>query len=102
MGDQIHANNEAFLRLSEANRAQSRAQENAARSSSNTNSNDDFDQYLRGTERMQDQNGLVSDHYTDYNYHWADGFGNFVHTNDQTIDPNKYLNGNYQQMEPHR
>jgi hypothetical protein len=104
MGDQIHANNEAFLRRSEANRAQSRARENAARSSpnTNTNSNDDFDQYLRGTERMQDQNGLVSDHYTDYNYHWADGFGNFVHTNDQTIDPNKYLNGNYQQMEPHR
>jgi hypothetical protein len=102
MGDQIHANNEAFLRRSEANRVQSRARENAARSSSNTNSNDDFDQYLRGTERMRDQNGIVSDHYTDYNYHWADGFGNFVHTNDQTIDPNKYLNGNYQQMEPHR
>ena len=45
---------------------------------------------------MQDQNGVVSDHYTDYNYHWTDGSGNFVHTNDQTIDPNKYLNGNYQ------
>ncbi len=51
---------------------------------------------------MQDQNGVVSDHYTDYNYQWTDGSGNFVHTNDQTIDPNKYLNGNYQQMTSHR
>jgi len=36
--------------------------------------------YVRGTEHMQDQNGNVSDLYTDYNYHWADGFGKFVHT----------------------
>jgi GH24 family phage-related lysozyme (muramidase) len=40
---------------------------------------------------MQDQNGVVSDQYTDYNYHWTDGSGNFVHTNDQTLDPNRYL-----------
>jgi hypothetical protein len=109
LGAQVHASNEAFLRRSEANRAQNRAQENAARSSSNAGSNeeadrgaDGFTQYLRDTEHMQDQNGVVSDQYTDYNYHWTDGSGNFVHTNDQTLDPNKYLNGDYQQMKPLR
>jgi hypothetical protein len=109
VGAQVHASNEAFLRRSEANRAQNRAQENAARSSSNTGSNeesdrgaDGFTQYIRDTEHMQDQNGVVSDQYTDYNYHWTDGSGNFVHTNDQTLDPNKYLNGDYQQMKPLR
>jgi hypothetical protein len=109
LGAQIHAQNEAFLKGIDANLAQSRAQENAARASNSATSNegfskstDGFDQYVRGTEHMQDQNGVVSDQYTDYNYHWTDGSGNFVHTNDQTLDPNKYLNGNYQQMEPAR
>jgi hypothetical protein len=59
---------------------------------------DGFDQYVRGTEHMQDQNGVVSDQYTDYNYHWTDGSGRFVHTD----DPNKYLNRDYKQMTPQR
>jgi hypothetical protein len=107
IGAQVHASNEAFLRRSEANRAQSRAQEDARRSSNSATSNeesntgsDGFTQYLRDTEHMQDQNGVVSDQYTDYNYHWTDGQGRFVHTNDQTLDPNKYLTGDYQQMKP--
>jgi hypothetical protein len=108
-GDEIHARNEAFLKGVDAHLAQSRAQESARRSSDSAASNeesnrgsDDFTQYLRGTEHMQDQNGVVSDQYTDYNYHWTDGSGNFVHTNDQSLDPNRYLNGNYQQMTPVR
>jgi len=103
----ISAQNDAFIHRSEANRAQNRAQQNAARSSFSADSNaefdkqtDDFHQYLRGTEHMQDQHGVVSDLSSNYNYHWADGSGNFVNTNDPTHDPNKYLNGNYQQMTP--
>ena len=34
--------------------------------------------------------------------HWTDGFGRYVHTDDPNFDPNKYLNGNYQQMTPTR
>ena len=101
----ISAQNDDFIRKMDANRAQ----QNAAHSSFNSSSNhefdkrtDSFDQYIRGTEHMQDQNGAVSDQYTNYNYHWADGSGNFVHTNDPNHDPNKYLNGNYQQMTPLR
>ena len=109
LGAQIHARNEAFLKGVDAHLAQGRAQENAARSSNNAGSNeasdrgaDGFDQYLRGTEHMKDQNGVVSDQYTDYNYHWSDGHGGIVHTNDQSTDPNKYLNGNYERMTPQR
>jgi hypothetical protein len=49
---------------------------------------------------MKDPNGVVSDQYADYNYHWTDGFGRFVHTDDQGLDPNQSLNGNYQRMTP--
>jgi len=109
MSEQTHASNEAFLQRMEAGRAQSRAQENATRARANAGAgteagtaNDGFSQYIRGTEHMVDQNGNVSDQYTNYNYHWTDGFGSYVHTNDAGLDPNKYLNGNYQQMTPLR
>ena len=104
---QAHASNEAFLQRIDASLAQSQAQQNAARSAANagggeeTNrTNDGFDQYVRGTEHMKDQYGAVSDQYTDYNYHWTDGFGRYAHSNDPNYDPNKELNGNYQQMTP--
>ena len=109
MSAQTHASNEAFLARSQANRAQSQAQEASRRASYNASpsqgaarGNDDFDQYLRGTEHMQDHYGVVSDQYTDYNYHWTDGFGRFAHSNDPNFDPNRVLNGNYQQMTPVR
>jgi hypothetical protein len=104
---QAHASNEAFLQRIDASLAQGQAQRNAARSASNAGSgeevnrgNDGFDQYVRGTEHMEDQYGAVSDQYTDYNYHWTDGFGRYAHSNDHNYDPNKDLNGNYQQMTP--
>jgi len=104
----LTAQGNQFLAQIDRNLAQSRAQQNA-RSSFSSSSNedfykraDDFDQNIRGTEHMQDQYGQVSDQYTDYNYHWTDGFGRYVHTDDPNFDPNKYLNGNYQQMTPTR
>ncbi|MFZ3341714.1 MAG: hypothetical protein WA213_12580 [Terriglobales bacterium] len=100
------AQSDQFLRQIDANLAASRAQQSQPAGFSSS-SNDDFykradafDQNIRGTEHMQDQNGQVTDQYTDYNYHWTDGNGTFVHTNDPNYDPNKYLNGNYQQMAP--
>jgi hypothetical protein len=104
---QAHASSEAFLARTDASLAQSRAQQDAARSGFNGSSSeaferrtDGFDQYVRGTEHMKDPNGVVSDQYADYNYHWTDGFGRFVHTDDQGLDPNQSLNGNYQRMTP--
>jgi hypothetical protein len=107
--NQTHAQNEAFLKRTDANLAASQAQQSAARSSFSPSANeefykraDDFDQNIRGTEHMQDQYGAVTDQYTDYNYHWTDGFGRFVHTDDPNFDPNRYLNGSYEQMTPVR
>jgi hypothetical protein len=101
---QLTAQSEEFRRRIDANLAQSRSQQAFAPAfSSSANDDfykraDDFDQNLRGTEHMQDQYGQVSDQYTDYNYHWTDGFGRYVHSNDPNFDPNKYLTGDYQQM----
>jgi hypothetical protein len=104
---QLTAQSDQFLRGIDANLAQSRAQRSTPPESFSSSSNeefykraDDFDQNLRGTEHMQDQYGQVSDQYNDYNYHWTDGFGRFVHTDDPNYDPNKYLIGDYQQMTP--
>ena len=109
LGDQVHASNEASIARTEAGLAQSRQQQAASHASYGAASNDDFykradgfDQYVRGTEHMQDQNGVVTDQYTDYNYHWTDGNGRFVHANDASFDPNRYLNGSFQQMTPAR
>jgi len=101
----LAAQSDQFLHQIDANLA---AQNNAQRvAPSGFSSNDDFykhadefDQSIRGTEHMKDANGVVSDQYTDYNYHWTDGYGRFVHTDDPNLDPNRYLNGNYQQMTP--
>ena len=109
LGAQAHASNEASIQRTESYLAQSRAQQAQAHASYSASSNDTFEkradgfnQYLRGTEHMQDQNGVVSDQYTDYNYHWTDANGTFVHTNDPGFDPNQYLNGSFQQMTPVR
>jgi len=109
MSRRISAQNDAFIARLDANRAAQNQAQNAARSAANASGNegfdrgtDGFDQYIRGTEHMQDQNGAVSDQYTNYNYHWTDGYGSYVHTNDPSHDPNKYLSGNYQQMTPVR
>jgi hypothetical protein len=104
---QAHASNEAFLQRIDASLAQSRSQQHTTRPATNdeggeeaNRANDGFDQYVRGTEHMKDKYGVVSDQYTDYNYHWTDGFGRYAHSNDPNYDPNKDLNGNYQQMTP--
>lgn len=102
----LTAQSEQFRRQVDASLAQSRAQSAAASSFTGSSNDDfykradDFDQNMRGTEHMQDQYGQVTDQYNDYNYHWTDGFGRFVHTDDPNFDPNKYLNGDYQQMTP--
>lgn len=95
-----------FMARIDANLAQSRAQQAAPQGFSSSSTDDfykradDFDQNIRGTEHMQDQYGQVSDQYTDYNYHWTNGFGDYVHTNDPNFDPNRYLTGSYEKMTP--
>jgi hypothetical protein len=106
MSQAISANNDRMIAQLDAARAQGRAQAASSYSSTSNESfnrsTDDFDQYIRGTEHMRDQNGNVSDQPSNYNYHWTDGFGRFVHTDDPNLDPNRYLNGTYERMTPAR
>jgi hypothetical protein len=111
---QTHAKNEAFL----ANSAKWRATNLApspvrapsygggsggvypSGATPDTLGSDGFDQYVRGTQHMMDQNGVVSDQTSGYNYHWTDGNSTFVHTNDGTFDPNSVFNRSFEQMRP--
>jgi len=100
----ISAQNDAFIRNIDAGLAanqRARASAGSARGSDPvTRGADGFDEYIRGTEHVQDHYGVVSEQPNSYNYHWADGFGQFVHTDDPNLDPNRYLTGNYQKMTP--
>ena len=52
-------------------------------------------------QKVEDSYGQVSEQPSQYNYHWADGFGNFAHSNDPDYDPNRYTTGAaYQRMTP--
>jgi len=104
MSRAISANNDALLRNMDAKRAASAA---ASRAAAGANSNDasyrhtdDFDQYIRDTEHVMDSWGQVSDQSNQYNYHWTDGFGNFVHANDPNYDPNAHSNQRYEKTTP--
>jgi hypothetical protein len=104
---QLTAQENQFMHQIDANLAAQRTPASSSSFSSSSNDDfykraDDFDQNMRGTEHMKDQDGAVSDQYTNYNYHWTDGFGTYVQTNDPNFDPNHYLPGSYQQLTPDR
>ena len=60
--------------------------------------NDSFDQYIRGTERMEDPYWGTSEHSYNNQYHWTDGYGNHQHSNDPSFDPNTNSNRNWRRM----
>ena len=96
----ISANNDAMIQAmdqqrAESNLASARSDDRAYKAAEN------FDQYIRGTEKVEDSYGQVSEQPSQYNYHWADGFGNFAHSNDPDFDPNRTTTGAaYQRMTP--
>jgi hypothetical protein len=102
---QISAQSDAFLARVDAERVasnQASASQRAAASQSGSfdKANDDFDQYIRGTEKMEDPYWGTSERSYNNQYHWTDGFGNYQDTNDATFDPNQHSNGNWQRMQP--
>jgi hypothetical protein len=102
----ISANNDALVSSMQQQRAaQSRA--DAARRAAaggGTSPNDAFQQYMRGTTRMEDPYWSTSDRDSAYRYHWTDGQGNYRASNDSTFNPNIGAGGgpNWQRMEPAR
>jgi hypothetical protein len=61
-----------------------------------------IDQYVRGTEKMEDSSGIVTEQSYMYNYHWSDGYGNVVHSNDASFDPNAHSNQPWEKLKPAR
>ena len=87
----ISANNDAMIQSIEAQR------QSANRSQDRIN--DNFSQYIRGTERMQDPYYGTSEQSYTNKYHWTDGYGNYQHSNDPNFNPNAGSNGSWQRME---
>ena len=96
----ISANNDAMIRAMDESRAEQRAASAARASSPSDKAAEDFDQYIRGTEKVEDSSGNVSEQSSLYSYHWTDGFGNYVHSNDSSFDPNSQSNVPYEKLTP--
>jgi hypothetical protein len=102
----ISANNDAMLSSMQAQR-QAQAQRDAARrsaaaASSSGGPNDEFSQYIRGTQRMSDPYWGESEQSNQQRYHWTDGFGNYRSSNDSSFNPNIGGGVNWQLMNPAR
>lgn len=97
---QLSAQSDAMIQAMDQQRAESN-QASAHTDDRAYEAAENFDQYIRGTEKVEDSFGQVTEQPSQYNYHWADGYGNFVHTNDADFDPNRYSTGAaYQRMTP--
>ncbi len=98
---QISQQNDEFLRNIDSSLSSSRTSSGSTSTSSSgsfASTTDAFDQYVRDTEHMQDQYGQTTDVSNQYSYHWATGFGDYVHSNDPNFNPNDYSNQNYERM----
>jgi len=94
----ISANNDAMIATMDAQRQAANARSAQQRASSSAN--DGFDQYIRGTERMEDPYWGTSEQSYSNQYHWTDGFGNYQHSNDSTFNPNIGSTQNWERMKP--
>jgi hypothetical protein len=96
----ISANNDAMIRAMDEQRAATNAARASSPAESAEKAAEDFDQYIRGTEKVEDSSGNVSEQSSLYSYHWTDGFGNYVHSNDSSFDPNNHSNVPYERLTP--
>jgi hypothetical protein len=94
----ISANNDAMIRAMDQQRAAAATTHTSSPSENAYKGAEDFDQYIRGTEKMEDSSGNVSEQSSLYSYHWTDGYGNYVHSNDASFDPNNHSNVPYEKL----
>lgn len=103
---QISAQNDAWLANFEQQRLASDRQMDQfmadmhSTSEAYDKSNDNFSDYMRGTEKMQDPYWGESDQSYDYQYHWTDGLGSYKHSNNLGDDPNIGSTQNWTLMQP--
>jgi hypothetical protein len=97
---QISANNDAMISSMDRQRAASNA--SAPSATGGRSANDRFDDYVRGVDTMNDPYTGTSQHSSNEQYHWTDGYGNYANSNDASFDPNQTSNITWQQMTPAR
>ncbi|MEO8459580.1 MAG: hypothetical protein ABI451_03535 [Dokdonella sp.] len=96
----ISANNDSMIAGMDSARAASNASYAAQRQSASTQATEDFDGYIRGTEKMNDPYWGTSDQSYTSTYHWTDGSGNYQHSDDPSFNPNINANNNWTLMTP--
>jgi len=103
---QISAQNDAWLENFEQQRIASDRQMDRFMADLQSGSeavdktNENFSDYMRGTEKMQDPYWGESDQPYDYQYHWTDGQGGYKHSNDLGDNPNIGSTRNWSLMQP--
>ena len=99
---QISANNDAMVASIDRQLAASRNSAGNSAGSTSRNSADNFDDYIRGVDTVNDPYYGTSQHASTEQYHWTDGYGSYRNTNDATYDPNQSEVGSWRMMTPAR
>jgi len=95
----ISRQNDALINTMDTNRIAANAR-SAAKSRSPGGDGFTFDDYVRGTERMNDPSSSTGQSAHSYNdtYHWSDGNGHYQNTSDPSFNPNVGSNQNWTQL----
>jgi hypothetical protein len=89
---QISANNDAMIASIDRQLAAGRSSGRSGRSSDRSGA---FDDYIRGVDTTNDPYYGTSQHSSNSQFHWTDGYGNYRNTNDASADPNRTEVGNW-------
>ena len=92
MSKAISANNDAMIASIDR---QLRSSPTYSGMGSTATGADKFSDYLRGVETTDDPYYGTAQHSINEQFHWTDGYGTYVHTNDTTYDPNRTEVGNW-------
>ena len=99
---QISANNDAMIasidRQLQASRTSSGG--GAAGGAAGRSPSDKFDDYVRGVDTTDDPYYGTSQHASNEQYHWTDGYGSYRNTNDPSYDPNQSEVGSWKLLQP--
>ena len=99
---QISANNDAMIASIDRQLAASRSSGGNSGTSQSRSSADNFDDYIRGVDTVNDPYYGTSQHAATEQYHWTDGYGTYRNSNDPSYDANRSEVGNWQLMTPAR
>jgi hypothetical protein len=99
---QISANNDAMIASIDRQLVASRSYAGNSAGSQSRTSAENFDDYIRGVDTVNDPYYGTSQHASTEQYHWTDGYGSYRNSNDASYDANRSEVGSWQLMQPAR